>query len=42
MEQKRKTYSKEEKLAAVKLYLQGELGYGAVALQLGIPDERQV
>lgn len=42
MEQKRKTYSKEEKLAAVKLYLQGELGYGAVALHLGIPDDRQV
>ena len=42
MGQIKKTYTKDEKLQAVKLYLEGELSYKAVADRLRIPDTRTV
>lgn len=38
----RRTYSKELKMQAVQLYLEGELSYQAVAKELGIADDRSV
>lgn len=35
----RKTYPKELKLRAVKLYLEGEQGYKSIAKELGISDK---